>query len=140
MRKSGQKAQLYPLHSFFMRLLLLVGAGGFLGSIGRYLIQQFIQGKVATTFPFGTLAVNVTGCFIIGLIFAFTLKGQVNDSWRLFLVTGICGGYTTFSAFSMESIALFRSGELMYGFSYIAGSVLLGLLATFAGISLVKLI
>jgi CrcB protein len=122
-----------------MRILLLIGAGGFIGSICRYLVQQYIQNKLVSTFPYGTLGVNVTGCFLIGLILAFTLKGFVSNDWRLFLVTGICGGYTTFSAFSMESIALFTSGEMLSGFTYIAASVLLGLLATFAGVSFTKL-
>ena len=122
-----------------MRILLLIGAGGFIGSICRYLVQQFIQNKLVSTFPYGTLGVNITGCFLIGLILALSLKGYVTNDWRLFLVTGICGGYTTFSAFSMESVALFRSGEMLSGFTYIAGSVLLGLLATFAGIWFTKL-
>jgi len=122
-----------------MRILLLIGAGGFIGSICRYLVQQFIQNKLVSTFPYGKLGVNITGCFLIGLILALSLKGYVTNDWRLFLVTGICGGYTTFSAFSMESVALFRSGEMLSGFTYIAGSVLLGLLATFAGIWFTKL-
>ena len=122
-----------------MRILLLIGAGGFIGIICRYLVQQFIQNKLVSTFPYGTLGVNITGCFLIGLILALSLKGYVTNDWRLFLVTGICGGYTTFSAFSMESVALFRSGEMLSGFTYIAGSVLLGLLATFAGIWFTKL-
>ena len=123
-----------------MKILLLVGTGGFIGSALRYYTSQFIQGKLFSTFPYGTLGVNVIGCFIIGVLFALAEKGNLAYEWRLFLATGICGGFTTFSAFSIETISLFREGQLHSAFLYIAASVLLGLAATFAGISLTKLI
>lgn len=123
-----------------MKILLFIGLGGFIGSIGRYLVQQLIQNSTTSLFPYGTLLVNITGCFLIGLFFALSLKGNMSDEWRLFLVTGICGGYTTFSAFSMETFTLLRTGELLFAFTYIAASVALGLLATFLGISIVKLV
>src|SRR5436305_769979 len=122
-----------------MRILLLIGTGSFIGGICRYLLSQFMQSKFLSAFPFGTLSVNVTGCFLIGIIFGFTLKGNLPSEWRLFLATGICGGFTTFSAFSTESFILLRNGQFMSAFIYIACSILLGLLATFLGVAVLKL-
>ncbi len=121
-----------------MRILLLIGAGGFIGSALRYLASQFIQNKFLSAFPFGTFGVNVLGCFAIGLIFALAEKGNLSAEWRLFLATGICGGFTTFSAFSIETISLMKDGQLAPAFIYIVASVALGLAATFLGIALVK--
>jgi fluoride exporter len=122
-----------------MRIVLLIGTGGFIGSALRYLASQFIQNRFLSTFPYGTLFVNIVGCLIIGVIFAFAERGLMNSDWRMFLATGICGGFTTFSTFSNETLGLFRDGQTFYGLGYIAASVLLGLIATFIGITLVKL-
>ena len=123
-----------------MRILLLIGAVGFIGSTLRYLASQFIQNKFLSAFPFGTLGVNALGCFAIGLIFALAEKGNLSAEWRLFLATGICGGFTTFSAFSVETVSLMKDGQLAPAFIYIVASVALGLAATFLGIALVKLL
>ena len=122
-----------------MRILLLIGAGGFIGSALRYLASQFIQNKFLSTFPFGTLGVNALGCFAIGLIFALAEKGNLSAEWRLFLATGICGGFTTFSAFSIETVSLMKDGQLAPAFIYIVASVTLGLAATFLGIAALKI-
>jgi CrcB protein len=122
-----------------MRIILLIGTGGFIGSVARYLLSQFIQSKFLGAFPFGTLSINIIGCFVIGLVFAMADRGNLNLEWRLFLATGICGGFTTFSAFSNETIALLRDGQMPEAFAYIAASVVLGLVATFIGITLVKI-
>ena len=121
-----------------MKLLLLIGTGSFLGGVTRYLLSQVIQSRIFSTFPFGTLVVNILGCFLIGLIFGLSERGNVNQEWRLFLATGILGGFTTFSAFSNESVAMIRDGEWWYAFAYIFMSVFVGLLATFTGLSLIK--
>jgi CrcB protein len=114
-----------------LKAFTLVGIGGAIGSMGRYLVAQFVQSRFYSSgFPYGTLIVNLTGCFLIGLIFGFISKTDVLSEWKLFLVTGICGGYTTFSAFSYESISLLRNGNLMHFFMYVGGSVILCLLAT----------
>ncbi len=123
-----------------MKAVLLIGSGGFIGSVLRYLTSLFVQNKALSTFPLGTLVVNIIGCLVIGVIFAFSERGFVNPEWRLFLATGICGGFTTFSAFSNETMGLLRDGQTLYAFGYIAASVILGLLATFIGISLIKLV
>jgi len=114
-----------------LKAFTLVGIGGAVGSIGRFLVAQYVQSRFATShFPYGTLIVNITGCFIIGVIFGIAAKTEIMAEWRLLLVTGICGGYTTFSAFSFESISLLRTGNLLHFFIYVSASVVLGLLAT----------
>lgn len=123
-----------------MRILLLIGTGSFIGGILRYSLSQFIQTKFLSAFPFGTLGVNILGCFAIGLVFALSERTNMSPEMRLFLATGICGGFTTFSAFSNETFSLMRDGQLLYASAYITSSVLFGLLATFFGYSLLKLI
>ena len=122
-----------------MKVLFLIGTGGFIGSVLRYLTSQAIQGKLLSTFPFGTLGVNIIGCFIIGVVFELSEKVNLSSEWRLFLATGICGGFTTFSAFSTETLSLLRDGQMLPAFLYISASILLGLAATFSGIALPKL-
>ncbi|MBE0424883.1 MAG: fluoride efflux transporter CrcB [Lutibacter sp.] len=123
-----------------MRILLLIGTGSFIGGVLRYWLSQFIQTKFLSAFPFGTLGVNIIGCFAIGLVFALSERTNMSPEMRLFLATGICGGFTTFSAFSNETFSLMRDGQLLYASAYITFSVLFGVLATFFGYSLLKLI
>ena len=123
-----------------MKTLLLIGTGGFIGTILRYLLSQFIQSKALSAFPYGTLGVNILGCFIIGIVFALSERTSMHPEWRLFLATGICGGFTTFSAFTNETFGLLRDGQLWYASVYIIVSVVIGVLATFIGYSLLKLI
>jgi CrcB protein len=123
-----------------MKLILAIGTGSFIGGVLRYLLSQLIQTKFLSTFPFGTLVVNIIGCFFIGLVFGLSDKGNVTQEWRLFLATGLLGGFTTFSAFSIETVGLLRDGQIAYASAYITSSILLGLIATFIGITIVKLI
>lgn len=123
-----------------MKILLAIGIGSFLGGISRYLLSQFIQTKFLSTFPFGTLGVNILGCLLIGVVFGLSDKGNLTQEWRLFLATGVLGGFTTFSAFSNETVNMLRDGQFWYAAAYIVSSILLGLLATFIGISFIKLI
>ena len=123
-----------------MRIILLIGTGSFIGGVFRYILAQFIQTKFLSTFPYGTLGINIIGSFAIGLIFALSEKTNMTPEMRLFLATGICGGFTTFSAFSSETFSMFRDGQLFYASAYITSSVLFGVLATFFGYSLLKLI
>jgi CrcB protein len=122
-----------------MKPILLIGLGGGIGSIGRYLIGGYISRHLATTFPAGTFIVNITGCFIIGLLYGLASRhAWLTLEWRLFLITGICGGYTTFSSFSFESIELFRHGNYLYFLMYVLFSVSVGLLATLGGAALAR--
>ena len=120
------------------KTILIVGIGGFIGSIARLLMQLAISKHMTVAFPVGTLLVNIFGCFFIGLIYGLIDKAiLISPEWRFFLITGLCGGFTTFSTFSYETYALFREGNYVYGGVYILSSVLLCLLATFGGASTV---
>jgi len=121
-----------------MKLILAIGAGSFIGGIFRYLLSLLIQAKATTNFPFATLTVNIIGCFFIGIVFGFFDKGQLSHEWKLFLATGILGGFTTFSAFSNETFVLLREGHAGYALLYILASVLLGLVATYLAYLTVK--
>lgn len=123
-----------------MKVILAIGIGSFIGGISRYLLSQLVQSKFLSTFPFGTLGVNIIGCFLIGLVFGLADRGNLTQEWRLFLATGIMGGFTTFSAFSNETVSMLRDGQLWYAAAYVISSVLLGLIATFIGISIIKLL
>jgi CrcB protein len=114
--------------------ILLIGLGGGIGSITRYVASLVIKSK---TFPFATLTVNVIGSFIIGLVFAISIKQEgMEDNWKLFLITGVCGGFTTFSAFSLENVQLLQSGKTGIALAYIIVSMVLGIAATFLGYQL----
>lgn len=120
-----------------MRILFLIGAGGFIGSIARYLAQQGITKILPVVFPYGTFVVNVVGCFLIGVLYALADRSNfLTAEWRFFLVTGFCGGFTTFSTFSMEAYGLMRSEQYLYLTLYVGLSVILGILATFIAIAL----
>ncbi|MDQ2720490.1 MAG: fluoride efflux transporter CrcB [Bacteroidota bacterium] len=122
-----------------MKLVLMIGAGGFIGSASRYLLSLFIQNKFLSIFPLGTFTVNIIGCFFIGIIYALSARGHVGIEWRLFLATGILGGFTTFSSFSNETVSMLHDARYGYAALYVSASVILGLLATFCGIFLIKL-
>jgi len=123
-----------------MRIVALVGIGSFIGGTLRYLIAQMVQSKFLSAFPFGTLTVNIIGCLVIGIVFGLSEKLNLSPEWRLFLATGICGGFTTFSAFSLETMQLLRDGQIFYGLLYVAASIILGLIAVYLGMTLLKLI
>jgi len=121
-----------------MKIILLIGIGSFIGGISRYLLSLFIQNKFLSTFPFGTLGVNIVACFLIGIVFGLSERGNFNMEWRLFLATGFLGGFSTFSSFSLETVGLLRDGQMWQAFTYIMSSLVICLLATFIGISLIK--
>lgn len=122
-----------------MKIILFIGAGSFIGGVCRYLLAVALQSKSLSVFPIGTLTVNIIGCFLIGILFGLTEKLELTTEWRLFLITGILGGFTTFSAFSLETIGLLSNGLIGQAIGYVLLSVFVGLLATFAGITLFKL-
>ncbi|MGN6031697.1 MAG: fluoride efflux transporter CrcB [Thermomicrobiales bacterium] len=116
-----------------------IGLGAALGANLRYLVGRLMAEWLGVGFPWGTLTINVTGSFLIGVI--ATLLGErldVGPEWRLFLVVGVLGGYTTFSTFSLDAINLMSADRWLAGIAYILGSVLLGLAACVLGIMLVR--
>jgi fluoride exporter len=122
-----------------LRNILLVGVGGAIGSIARYLSQKYIYEWHPHPFPFGTLLVNILGSFLIGIVYAMAEKGNMlTAESRLFLASGLCGGFTTFSAFALENVILLKTGNFAYFAIYTAASVTLGILAVFGGIALLK--
>jgi fluoride exporter len=121
-----------------MKLVLMIGIGGFIGTISRYLLSLLIQNKFLSTFPYATLGVNIIGCFLIGIVYALSDRGNVTVEWRLFLATGILGGFTTFSSFSNDTISMLRDAQYGSALLYVGFSVFIGLLATIGGIFLIK--
>jgi CrcB protein len=118
---------------------LLVAFGGAIGSVLRYYVGQWALRLMGPAFPWGTLAVNVVGCFVIG-VFAELIARKFNASTelRLLLITGFLGGFTTFSAFSLDAISLFERGETVAGGIYIAASVGFSMAAVIAGLATMR--
>ena len=119
-----------------MNSTLMVGIGSALGGIARYAVTLLVNSLLGETFPWGTLFVNVSGSFVIGFFFALTSTGgrwPGGSDWRLFVTTGICGGYTTFSSFSLQTLALMRDGEWLPAGLNILGSVTLCMAAVWLG-------
>jgi CrcB protein len=121
-----------------MKDLLLVCIGSFFGGGLRFLIGKAIQTWLSVVFPWGTLAVNVIGCFLIGMLSGLSLGGQISPSTKLLMVTGFCGGFTTFSTFMNENLLLGRDGSMMTAIVYTMVSLVLGLGAVIVGYQLVK--
>jgi fluoride exporter len=120
--------------------LFLVGSGGFLGSIARYVTARSIDRKLnVLLFPYGTFIVNIAGSLILGMLYGWlSRKTGDSKSLRLFLGTGFCGGFTTFSAFTFENVNLWQQKLIVESIFYILISLLLGFLAVVAGISIGK--
>jgi len=117
--------------------LLLIAVFGALGTLARYGLQGLVQVKMGSTFPYGTLAINLTGCFFLGLIGQFTLNRLViSPELRMAIAVGFFGGYTTFSSFGWETAKMLEAGEWLWATTYVATSVVLGLFLSVAGIRL----
>lgn len=115
-----------------IRSILLIGCGSFLGGICRFLLARLVGAQLSGTFPFGTFAVNIAGCFLIGIFYGLSEHG-LSPGVRLFLTVGFCGGFTTFSTFACESLELAKAGSICSFAFYAALSVFLGILAVHAG-------
>lgn len=119
--------------------ILLVGLGGGIGAITRYLVSVWAAQKYGSEFPYGTLLVNLAGCLIIGLFMQLvTDRIIVNPYWRMLVTVGFLGGLTTFSSFSYETVKLVGDGEMALAFYNVAANTVLGLMATWVGITIAK--
>src|SRR6266480_1733211 len=121
-------------------IFLLIAVGGAAGSLLRYLIGGAVQRMSAGGFPVGTMFVNVSGCFLIGILLRQFLNMQISPELRAFLIVGFCGGFTTFSTFSAETLGLIEGGEYGRAMSYVVLSVVLCLSATFMGMAAMRLV
>ena len=124
-----------------MRQLLLVGIGGFIGSIARFLVQKLNLNWHVLSLPMGTLTVNILGSLLIGFIIGVSGKSEIiSPGLRLFLMVGICGGFTTFSSFTAENMTLMQNGQFAMVLIYTGLSILLGFLAVYLGYILSNLL
>lgn len=123
-----------------LKTLLIIGLGGAIGSILRYLTSLFAARYWENHFPMATFITNVIGCFLIGLFIGILEKQQLaNSDLKWFLITGFCGGYTTFSTFGYENFNLLQSQNSAMAFAYIALSVIIGLMAVWFGLFVAKM-
>jgi len=121
--------------------LLLIGSGGFIGSIARYLVSQLNLTVSFHSIPVGTLIVNVAGSFLIGFLTGIAEKSMImKPEWRLFLMAGLCGGFTTFSTFTGENLMLMHTGQALTVLLYTGLSIFLGFLAVYLGYVLTNLL
>ena len=121
-----------------MKEILLVCIGSFFGGGARFLVSKALQSFVALSLPWGTMVVNVLGCFLIGLLSGWALNEQLSPTAKLVLVTGFCGGFTTFSTFSKEALIILQSGNT-WGFAgYVATSVIFGIALVAVGYILMR--
>lgn len=117
-----------------------VALGGAIGSSLRYVISMLLQEQSSSGFPFGTLMVNLLGCLLIGVLIGFSIHkpGSISEPAKFFLATGLCGGFTTFSAFSAETYALIDKGDFITAGIYVGVSIVAGLILTGIGIVIVR--
>ena len=114
---------------------LMVGLGGCLGSILRFWVGNYVGSRMGTRFPYGTLAINVTGSFLLGLVFALlTARTTWSPNWRYLIPIGFIGGYTTFSSFEFETLRIIQDGQVGLGVLYVGLSVFVGFVAVWGGV------
>jgi CrcB protein len=121
-----------------VKQLVLVGLGGGIGSIFRYLTSVYTAKYYANTFPLATFISNVLGCFIIGLLIGYFANANTDNNLKLLFITGFCGGYTTFSTFAVENITMLQNQNYLTLIAYTLASVLVGFLAVGLGLMITK--
>ena len=122
-----------------LKNLLIVGLGGGVGSMLRYTVHKIFNVQSTAEFPASTLLVNISGCFLIGILWGLLSRSLTwNEEMKLLLMTGFCGGFTTFSAFTLEGMGLLKENKIALFFIYLIASVVGGLLATFIGVRIIK--
>jgi fluoride exporter len=123
-----------------MLKFVYIGIGGAMGAIARYLVSGWVQAVSGPTFPWGTLVVNATGSFVLGLLWGVFEEMNLSDSIRLFAFVGILGSFTTFSTFSFENFQLFRDSEYGFMAANIVASVIIGIAMVFAGVFIIRVL
>lgn len=124
-----------------MNKYLLIAAGGALGSIARYWVGSAITNRTGTRFPYGTLIVNITACFIIGFCLAvLNRRPEIHPGWRYLIPIGFIGAYSTFSTFEWETVTTVQTGAFLLSLGYVLASLLLGFVAVWAGIAVSKVL
>jgi len=122
-----------------LRSVLIVGLGGFIGTVMRFVISRYFQLHINSVFPWSTLLINILGSFLIGIIFGLSEKGDIlSAEWRIFLTVGICGGFTTYSSFSNDSFILLQDKEFLRFGLYTGISFFFGILTVLIGRNLIK--
>lgn len=118
---------------------MIIGLGGFLGTVSRYLSTFYVHKWIPVSFPLGTFAVNILGCLLIGIFYGISEKSELmTDQWRLFLTVGFCGGFTTFSTFANDNLMMIKDQQFLYMALYTTGSVAIGLFMVYLGQLLIK--
>jgi len=124
-----------------LRSILIVGFGGFIGTVARFLTSRYFQENIASVFPWSTFTINIIGSLLIGIFYGISEKGDfMSPDVRLFLTVGICGGFTTFSTFSNDAFLLLKQEEWLRFAFYTSMSFFLGLVAVYFGRIIIKLI
>jgi len=124
-----------------LKQLLLIGTGGFIGSVARFLVSRLNTRIDWLSIPMGTLTVNVLGSLLIGFLIGISEKSPIlTVEWRMFLMVGLCGGFTTFSSFSGENLVLMKNGQILPLLLYTGLSIFLGFLAVYLGYISTKLL
>jgi len=122
-----------------MAKLIIIGLGGFIGAIGRYMITQYFFQSSTSEFPLGTFIVNILGCLLLGMFMYYAQSSEaISPHMRMFVAIGILGAFTTFSTFSYETVALFNAQKMMLAFANVTGSILLGVFSVWLGYSIIK--
>lgn len=135
---SDQKFIQYKMDTSIKTMLIVFAGSGF-GGVARYGMQTWVLKMYPSAFPLGTFIVNLLGCLLIGLFYTLSEKHNLlTPAWRLALTTGLCGGFTTFSAFAYENMNLLKAGDYINMVLYVAGSIVLGIAAVFAGSFIIR--
>jgi len=139
--KSDYFYDLTFIRDIMIKTVLLIGSGGFIGSVARYYLSKLNLSLSLFSIPVGTLIVNITGSLLIGILMGLSERSTLlNSDSRLFLMVGLCGGFTTFSSFTMENLTLIHNGQFLPVLVYTGASLILGFMAVFFGYALTSLI